>query len=313
MRIHIGDEMRHKINYIGLIIILAVLLVSILIHPFQHSYTITSYGIEEMSQEDFDHCYTIYNNLLNRYVKDASVDYQGFIDSKAEFEEFLKTLGDVNESDFEDWTEEQRLAFWINAYNAFTIKAIIDHYPIKRSFSLVGIFYAPSNSILQIKGVWTKLQFRVAGRMVTLDEIEHKILRKKFNEPRIHMAIVCASISCPDLRDEAYLASNLQGQLQEASYNFVNNPEKGVYVDESSGRVKFSKIFKWFGDDFIASYSSKKLFNNYSLKENAALNFTSDYLESEQTKEYLMSNKLKIGYLKYDWHLNELQTEPPSS
>ncbi len=127
------------------------------------------------------------------------------------------------------------------------------------------------------------------------------------------MAIVCASISCPDLRDEAYLASNLQGQLQEASYNFVNNPEKGVYVDESSGRVKFSKIFKWFGDDFIASYSSKKLFNNYSLKENAALNFTSDYLESEQTKEYLMSNKLKIGYLKYDWHLNELQTEPPSS
>ncbi len=305
--------MKQRVNYIGLVIILAALLLSVLVHPFQNSYTITSYGIEEMNKNDFDHSYTVYNNLLKQYVKDARVNYPGFIDSKAEFEKFLKTLGDVNESDFESWTQQQRLAFWINAYNAFTIKAIIDHYPIKRSFSLVGIFYAPSNSILQIKGVWTKLQFRAAGRMVTLDEIEHKILRKKFNEPRIHMAIVCASISCPDLRDEAYVASNLEDQLAEASSIFVNNPEKGVYVDGSRGLVKFSKIFKWFGDDFIPSYSNKKLFNNYSLKENAALNFTSDYLESEQAKEYLMSNKLKIGYLKYDWHLNETQSESPSS
>ena len=305
--------MKQKVNYLGLITILAVFIVSVFIHPYQNSYTITSYGIEEMKQENFDQTYASYNNLLNQYVKDARVNYPGFIDSKAEFEKFLKTLGDVNESDFQGWTEEERLAFWINAYNAFTIKAIIDHYPIKRSFSLVGIFYAPSNSILQIKGVWTKLQFRALGRMVTLDEIEHKILRKKFNEPRIHMAIVCASISCPDLRDEAYAASTLEEQLADASFNFVNNPEKGVYVDENSGRVKFSKIFKWFGDDFIASYSNKKLFNNYSLKENAVLSFTSDYLESEQTKEYLMSNKLKIGYLKYDWHLNETTAEPSSS
>ncbi len=305
--------MKQRVNYIGLVIILAALLLSVLVHPFQNSYTITSYGIEEMNKNDFDHSYTVYNNLLKQYVKDARVNYPGFIDSKAEFEKFLKTLGDVNESDFESWTQQQRLAFWINAYNAFTIKAIIDHYPIKRSFSLIGIFYAPSNSILQIKGVWTKLQFRAVGRMVTLDEIEHKILRKKFNEPRIHMAIVCASISCPDLRDEAYVASNLEDQLAEASSIFVNNPEKGVYVDGSRGLVKFSKIFKWFGDDFIPSYSNKKLFNNYSLKENAALNFTSDYLESEQAKEYLMSNKLKIGYLKYDWHLNETQSESPSS
>ena len=299
--------MKQHVNKIGLIGIIVSLFLLVVVNPFQSSYTITSFGIEKMEPKDFDQSYAVYNNLLNRYVKDALVNYQGFIDSRAEFEAFLKTMGDVNESEFETWNEEQKLAFWINAYNAFTIKAIIDHYPIKRSFSLIGIFYAPSNSILQIKGVWTKLQFRAVGQMVTLDEIEHKILRKKFNEPRIHMAIVCASISCPDLSSEAYIPERLEEQLAQASTDFINNPEKGIYVNETDRRVKLSKIFKWFGEDFIPNYGNERLFNNYSLKENAVLNFAADYLESEQTKNYLMSNKLKIGYLKYDWHLNEQQ------
>ena len=306
--------MKQNTSKIGLIVILALFLVSLLIQPAQNSFTIISYGLEEVKTDSFDHSYATYNSLLNRYVKNARVNYEGFIASRAEFETFLRALGSVDENDFESWTEEQRLAFWINAYNAFTIKAIIDHYPIKRSFTLVGIFYAPSDSILQIKGVWTKLQFRALGNMVTLDEIEHQILRKKFNEPRIHMAINCASISCPDLRNEAYTPEKLEEQLADASINFVNNPDKGVYVNEQSGKVKLSKIFKWFGDDFINNYGSKKLFNNYSLKENAVLNFTSEYIESEEVKEYLMNNKLKIGYLGYDWHLNEqTDTMSPSS
>ena len=306
--------MKQNTSKIGLIVILALFLVSLLIQPAQNSFTIISYGLEEVKTDSFDHSYATYNSLLNRYVKNARVNYEGFINSRAKFETFLRTLGSVDKDVFESWTEEQRLAFWINAYNAFTIKAIIDHYPIKRSFTLVGIFYAPSDSILQIKGVWTKLQFRALGNMVTLDEIEHQILRKKFNEPRIHMAINCASISCPDLRNEAYTPEKLEEQLADASINFVNNPDKGVYVNEQSGKVKLSKIFKWFGDDFINNYGSKKLFNNYSLKENAVLNFTSEYIESEEVKEYLMNNKLKIGYLGYDWHLNEqTDTMSPSS
>lgn len=306
--------MKQNTSKIGLIVILALFLVSLLIQPAQNSFTIISYGLEEVKTDSFDHSYATYNSLLNRYVINARVNYEGFINSRAEFETFLRALGSVDEDVFESWTEEQRLAFWINAYNAFTIKAIIDHYPIKRSFTLVGIFYAPSDSILQIKGVWTKLQFRALGNMVTLGEIEHETLRKKFNEPRIHMAINCASISCPDLRNEAYTPEKLEEQLADASRNFVNNPDKGVYVNEQSGKVKLSKIFKWFGDDFINNYGSKKLFNNYSLKENAVLNFTSEYIESEEVKEYLMNNKLKIGYLGYDWHLNEqTDTMSPSS
>ena len=306
--------MEQNTSKMGSIVILALFLVSLLIQPAQNSFTIISYGLEEVKTDSFDHSYATYNSLLNRYVINARVNYEGFINSRAEFETFLRALGSVDENVFESWTEEQRLAFWINAYNAFTIKAIIDHYPIKRSFTLVGIFYAPSDSILQIKGVWTKLQFRALGNMVTLEEIEHETLRKKFNEPRIHMAINCASISCPDLRNEAYTPEKLEEQLADASIKFVNNPDKGAYVNEQSGKVKLSKIFKWFGDDFINNYGSKKLFNNYSLKENAVLNFTSDYIESEEVKEYLMNNKLKIGYLGYDWHLNEqTDTMSPSS
>jgi len=306
--------MEQNTSKMGSIVILALFLVSLLIQPAQNSFTIISYGLEEVKTDSFDHSYATYNSLLNRYVINARVHYEGFINSRAKFETFLRVLGSVDENVFESWTEEQRLAFWINAYNAFTIKAIIDHYPIKRSFTLVGIFYAPSDSILQIKGVWTKLQFRALGNMVTLGEIEHETLRKKFNEPRIHMAINCASISCPDLRNEAYTPEKLEEQLADASRNFVNNPDKGVYVNEQSGKVKLSKIFKWFGDDFINNYGSKKLFNSYSLKENAVLNFTSDYTESEEVKEYLMNNKLKIGYLGYDWHLNEqTDTMSPSS
>lgn len=306
--------MKQYLGKIGIFLVLSTVLAALLIQPSQNSITIMSYGLEEVKSDNFDHSYSPYNQLLNQNVDDAKVNYQGFINQRAEFAAFLRTLGSVDENDFQTWTEEQKLAFWINAYNAFTIKAIIDNYPIKRSFSLVGIFYAPSNSILQIKGVWNKLQFRAVGKMVALEEIEHEILRKDFNEPRIHMAINCASISCPDLSSEAYTPDKLEEQLKEASISFVNNPQKGVLVNMENGRVKFSKIFKWFGQDFIRNYGNKNLLNNYSLKENAILNFSADYINSDETKKYLMNNKLKIGYLGYDWHLNE-QSDPkaPSS
>lgn len=262
----------------------------------------------------FDRSYTLYNALLEKYVRGGRVDYEGFIESRGEFEVFLKELGSLDPAELETWPDNDKLAYWINAYNAFTIKAIVDHYPIKRSFSLIGIFYAPSNSILQIKGVWTNLQFRAAGRMVTLDEIEHRILRKEFNEPRIHMAIVCASVSCPDLSGVAYSGDKIEEQLAAASVGFVNNPDKGVFIDEKDGRVKVSKIFEWFGDDFIKNYGDSTTFKNMSLKDNAVINFALDYLISESSKKYIEKKDFKFGYLKYDWHLNEIpETESPPS
>lgn len=252
----------------------------------------------------FDHSYSSYNALLNKYVKDAKVDYGGFLAQKDEFELFLKSLGDVEQSEYEQWSHKEKLAYWINAYNAFTIKAIIDHYPITRSFSFIGLF-VPSNSILQIKGVWDKLRFRAVGREVTLEEIEHEILRKEFNEPRIHAAINCASVGCPDLRSEAYTPGKLYVQLTDASVNFVNNPEKGFYINPKKRRVEYSKIFKWFGEDFIQSYGEGYKFEGRDEKQNAILNFALVYVTPDENREFLKKNDFNTGHLGYDWHLNE--------
>lgn len=267
-------------------------------------FIIAAHNARAEEAKAFDHSYSSYNALLNKHVKYAKVDYGGFLADKDEFELFLDTLGDVKQSEYDEWTYQEKLAYWINAYNAFTIKAVIDHYPIKRRFSLIGLF-VPSNSILQIKGVWDKLRFRAVGKMVTLDEIEHEILRREFNEPRIHAAINCASIGCPDLSSEAYSPLRLEEQLNQASINFVNNPEKGLYIDKIKRNVKFSKIFEWFGGDFIQSYGGNYRFEGRNDKENAVLNFALAYVDREENKKFLKKNEFKIGYLGYDWSLNE--------
>ncbi len=256
----------------------------------------------EQDLTPFDQNHTIFNKLLQENVKDAKVNYQGFIDS-AEFTNYLKTLNNITPDDFKTWTGSQKIAFWINSYNAFTIKAIIDHYPIQRSFTLVGIFYAPKNSILQIPGVWKKLQFQAVGQSVTLDHIEHRILRKEFNEPRIHAAINCASISCPDLRNEAYIADKIDKQLDDSSRNFVNSKTKGVLIDKNKSKINVSKIFKWFGDDFFSNYH-KQEFNDKSDKQNGTLGFIYKYI-NEDKKKYVLSGKYKLKYMSYDWGLNE--------
>ena len=251
----------------------------------------------------FDHSHAVFNKLLKENVVDAKVNYKGFIDSSVEFDNYLESLNNIDPKRFKSWTEKQKIAFWINAYNAFTIKAIIDHYPIKRSFTLVGIFYAPKNSILQIPGVWKKLKFKAVGSEVTLDHIEHGILRKEFNEPRIHAAINCASISCPDLRSEAYTAERLDAQLSDASSIFVNSKSKGVLIDKESGKVRISKIFKWFGEDFYKNYGSET-FMLRSSKQNGSLGYIAEYIDDNE-KKYILEGDYKLKYLPYDWGLNE--------
>jgi hypothetical protein len=253
----------------------------------------------------FDHSHSIYGALLKRYVRNARVDYKGFIASGEEFDAYLRNLGTVSDGDYANWSEEEKRAFWINAYNAFTIQAIIDHYPIKER-SLIGLFF-PKNSILQIGGVWSKLQFRAAGKMVTLGEIEHEILRKQFNEPRIHFAIVCASLGCPDLTNEAFRAAVINEQLETRAGEFINNREKGCRVDPVKRTVKLSKIFKWFGKDFIGQLGNTDLFKGRGKGERAVLNFVRGYLRNKGERAFLEGNEFTVSYLKYDWALNDLK------
>ncbi len=305
--------MINRLKTIFLITILVLTIFSSFTKSRNNQNSFVYYAISAEETNRFDQRHSIYDSLLKEHVQDAKVNYKGIIKSSEKFNDYITQLGLVSQEVYQNWTDEVRLAFWINAYNAFAIKAIIDNYPIKRNYSLIGLFL-PSNSIRQISGVWTDLQFQAVGRKVTLGEIEHEILRKEFNEPRIHFAINCASMGCPDLRNEAYRPDIIYDQLESQSIDYVNNQEKGVRIDTENSKVQFSQIFNWFGDDFVESYGNTKLFEERSFKEKAILNFVLKYLKSEGERDYLKRNGFSISYLDYDWSLNELSDQDsPSS
>lgn len=248
------------------------------------------------SGEVFDHSHVIYDGLLKRYTRGGNVDYRGLKADKRLFESYLTALGRVDLHRYVEWHHTQKLAFWINSYNAFTLKVIIDHYPIEQH-SFLGLFF-PRNSILQIPGVWRQKLFTAIGKKISLGEIEHEILRKHFDDPRIHFAIVCASKGCPDLISEAYRWDILNRQLDHQTTRFINNTVKGVRIDLDHGIIYLSKIFRWFGSDFRQKAYS-------GTNEGAVLRFIQKYVRNEQYRVSIESGRFDISYLKYDWTLNE--------
>jgi hypothetical protein len=175
-------------------------------------------------------------------------------------------------------TKKSELTFWINVYNILAVKMIIDHYPIE-SINDAGSFLKP---------VWKQPAGKVAGKELTLNHIEHEILRK-MNEPRIHAAIVCASVSCPDLRMEAYTMQKLSEQLDDQMAKFLQSREKGMRINEKKNRVYLSSIFKWFKEDFES--------------KGGVLKYISQYAREEE-KRILINSKLDISYMDYNWKIN---------
>lgn len=219
----------------------------------------------------------LWDELLKAHVTiDGIVDYQGFIKDKVKLEQYLNALSS-SPPDKNTWTENEQLAYWINAYNAFTVKLIVDNYPVKSIQDLHPTFKIPL-----INTVWHKKFFQIGGEDTSLDQIEHKILRKEFNEPRIHFAINCASVSCPPLRNEAYVAEKLDQQLEEQGRIFINNlPYNKINAD----KVEISSIFKWFKGDFTKNGSIIDYLNKFSKVQ--------------------ISSNAKISHLEYNWDLNE--------
>jgi hypothetical protein len=261
--------------------------------------------------KEFDHSHLKFDLLLKKYVCDGWVDYKGIISDKKLFYEYVNAIGNVEAPLYKNWTREQRLAFWINAYNAFTIQAIMERYPIKER-SLIGLFF-PKNSILQISGIWSRLKFKAVGQYLTLGHIEHDILRKSFNEPRIHFAIVCASRSCPDLRVETYRADILEIQLNDQTLKFINNSQKGVRWDTGKQVLYISKIFKWFKKDFKKKNNTTNLSIESPMLNKPVIRFIDSYINDESLKDIIDGDKhIKVSYLHYDWRLND-QTESPSN
>jgi hypothetical protein len=246
--------------------------------------------------------YDAYSAVLSGYVDERGlVDYAGLKRNRDDLDAFAGSLAGLDRRDYDGWTRDEQIAFWINAYNGLTLKLIVDRYPIESSF-FRSIVY-PKNSIMQIPGRWKKITFDVMGKTLTLDQIEHEILRGKFDEPRIHMALVCAALSCPRLRDEPFVANRLDDQLDDQTRDFLAS-ERRFRIDREKGIVYLSEIFDWFGEDFVDRYGSGDPAGRLSEKTQAVINFIMKYVSGDDAR-YLGTGDYGIKYLDYDWTLNE--------
>ena len=239
-----------------------------------------------ISASGFDHQHIRWNDLLRRYVETdgaiSRVDYAAILQNQTILNQYLEELEAVSLEEYHNWSESERLAFLVNAYNAFTVKLIVDNYPVDSIKDLGGWFSTP----------WKKRFFTLFGEKKHLDNIEHDIIRKEFNEPRIHFAVNCASLGCPALRQEAYVADRLDQQLEESTQVFLMDVRRNRY-DPESRTLELSPIFKWYGGDFEKTIGSVQAF--------VASRITND----PQTQEQVRQGEVKIKYLDYDWSLND--------
>jgi hypothetical protein len=249
----------------------------------------------------FDRDYQAYAALLAVHVDDDRVDYRALQANRAALDAVVRSFAQVGEADLAGWPRADQMAFWINAYNALTLQVIVDHYPIRgRLFSL-----APRNSIRQIDGVWTTITWPVAGRRVTLDDIEHAILRPVYGDARIHFAVNCASVSCPPLALEPYRGATLDTQLDAAARRYLSSPV-GLVVDGTTLRV--SSLFKWYGDDFVEGYASLGPARGSST-DRAILGVVGRY-GPEAARQLAASGRARVRFLAYDWSLNDVNRGP---
>lgn len=241
-----------------------------------------------------DFSYEPYARVLAGYVNEQGlVDYTSLQAHRDDLDAFTRHLADLEPQTFAQWSQPEKLAFWINAYNALTLKAVVDHYPVKSIKDIGSVFVS----------VWDKLTFPVMGEELTLNHIEHEVLRKEFSEPRIHLAINCASVGCPPLLDIPWQADSLETQFVESAKAFLSDPSK-FRIDQAAARVYLSPIFKWFGDDFMGNYGSDLELRGLSDKENAVIAFLATYT-GPSDQAFLRAGPYRVKYLGYDWSLNE--------
>jgi hypothetical protein len=237
----------------------------------------------------FDHEHALWTDVVKEHVRGDRFDYQGLIEDRGKLDRYLQALHAVTPAELEGWKREQQMAFWINVYNAHIVHLVASNYPLENIKDLGGLF----------SPVWKKEFIAMGafdpdgkGEKLSLDEVEHEILRKRYPDARVHAAVNCASVSCPPLRAEAYVGERLQEQLDEMTRAWLADPSRNRFEPEK-GRARVSAVFKWFREDFERDGGSlRKWLAKYAPPEAA------EWLET--------AKKVDIDHLDYDWSLNDL-------
>lgn len=246
------------------------------------------------------------DTLLTLYVQDGRVDYTALKIGRETLDRYLDQVAGVEAAEFAGWPQSEQIAYLVNAYNAYVLETVIDHYPIEGSGFFKKLtspkrFGFPENSIRHIDGVFDGIPHRVAGTEMTLDEIRRGTLHAKYSEPRVHFAFVSAAVSCPPLREEAYRGDRLDEQFDDQGHRFLNDPRLNRFEIERR-QVHLSKIFDWYGEDF-EQFATESGYSR-DRKTNGVLNFVSRYL-MDRVVEFLETGDYRVQFESYDWTLND--------
>ncbi|MEW6734934.1 MAG: DUF547 domain-containing protein [Acidobacteriota bacterium] len=241
----------------------------------------------QAGSEKFDH--SLFDHVLRQFVDARGyVNYTALKAQRGELDAYIEMLARTSPTNVPTLFPDRaaRLAYWINAYNAFVLRGVIDNYPtdsVRDIYALYGFFW--------------RLKFVTGGEKISLRKLENEIIRKQFSEPRIHFAIVCASEGCPRLANEAYFPERLEEQLQAQAHKFINE-ERNVRIDEQQNRLYLSKIFDWFENDFLHVLPGKE-------RERKITDYLKRYLSPTRQQALARLSTLRIEYIDYDWRIND--------
>lgn len=247
--------------------------------------------------QGFDHEHKAWNLLLAKHVRwlpgghASQVDYKGFAADRAALTAYSKSLSAVTPAEFGAWSKPQQLAFLINAYNVFTIEKVLQRYPNLKSIRDFGkVFGNP----------WKDEFFTLLGAPRSLDYIEHEVIRApgRYNEPRIHVAVVCASIGCPALRPDAYTAAMLDQQLEDSIVRFMGDRTRNRY-NAAARTAEISRVFDWYAKDFEQGHQG------FGSVQDVLVRYAEQLADGAADRQVLKSKQAAVRFLEYDWALND--------